>query len=161
MQRAINKLDRVRQAGTMPPTVAAAPGRETVFSDATVNYFRDAAIMYPDAVEGKSNYVHSGGRHLPSRRYSCRTQHELLQGHPIYKNPHFRPKSLGVMRGPPPFGELRVLTRRIKFTFPGAPRVLPTTNFWQVCFFSLIFQISYKPLVEAELVPLAVAAACP
>ena len=41
----------------MPPTVAAAPGRETVFSDATVNYFRDAAIMYPDAVEGKSNYT--------------------------------------------------------------------------------------------------------
>ena len=27
-----------------------------MFSDATVNYFRDAAIMYPDAVEGKSNY---------------------------------------------------------------------------------------------------------
>ena len=41
----------------MPPTVVAAPRRETVFSDATVNYFRDTAIMYPDAVKGKSNYT--------------------------------------------------------------------------------------------------------
>ena len=52
-----------------------------------------------------------------------------IQGHPVYKNPHFRAKSLGVMRGPPSFGELRVLTRGIRFTFWGAPRVSPTTSF--------------------------------
>ena len=53
---------------------------------------------------------------------------QQLQGDPIYKNLEIRPKSLGVMCGPPPFGELRVLTRGTRFTFFGAPRVLPTTN---------------------------------
>ena len=53
-----------------------------------------------------------------------------LQGHPVYKNPHFRPKSLGVMHGPPHFGELRVLTHGDRFTCLGAPRVLHFTIFF-------------------------------
>ena len=52
-----------------------------------------------------------------------------IQYHPGYKNLEIRPKSLGVMCGPPPFGELRVLTRRIRFTFLGAPRVLTAIFF--------------------------------
>ena len=53
----------------------------------------------------------------------------LLQGHPVYKNPHFCPKGLGVHDAwSTSFGELRVSTRGIRFTCSGAPGVLPTTN---------------------------------
>ena len=58
---------------------------------------------------------------------------DRIQGHPVYKNPHFRPKSLGVMCGPPHFGELRVLTRGTRFTFLGAPRVVSYKIFLGSC----------------------------
>ena len=54
--------------------------------------------------------------------------HRVVQGHPGYKNLHFRPKSLGVMCGPPPFGELGVLTRGIRFTFFWRLKSLATTK---------------------------------
>ena len=68
-----------------------------------------------------SSWTDAGTFHLPLHQ---------LQYHPGYKNLEIWPKSLGVMCGPPPFGELRVLTPRIRFAFFGAPRVLTTTKFF-------------------------------
>ena len=64
-----------------------------------------------------------------SQRLSVQFSRGSVQYYPGYKNPHFRPKSLGMMCGPPHFGELRVFTRGIRFTSVGAPRVLATTIF--------------------------------